>query len=642
MMTHDSRTQPQEQDRKLPRFERLAQYEDQAFFDQKRVREALKRLAAVDDLVIYCGAGVSIDLTGLSWDELIDRLYKRARGARMGDSDDASRDAILRSLKSNEQRASTIVGWYRRPDQSSNLFLTPYLREQLYGGNSWSTGRLLPNLADLCYSEAASGRSVTIVTTNYDDHIEVHLKKRFRELEEKFQGHADMVRFPRVETDFLDRRKTPPADRPAPPDADGAARADGSEWAPPSRAELPTVRIVYLHGYINRNSEQRGRIVLDERSYAKTRNRNRKALIQIFRNAKGLLVVGASLMDLPLIDALARTKPRGDNVRFCLIALNDEQRGLYSNRINPSPSSTGLPGFGTFMRLFDARASELHLHLLVTDGHYQTAQFVKELNYSVVMQHLPGGEKARVPIEERPYAERLDQWAGRFMNLWGIDAEATRFQRTGLRFHEYLLAQLDAIRAVLPDDVDTDSTEVLELEIWMRKIDLEKRAVTRRQLEFMASSLGPILDLKARRIASIFPSVKNASVQSFLEGRPKFHRITDLGFDPQSSQWNSFLSVPINVPDFDPGDGGSPLDTAALLSAIEDGRIGPSMPVGVVTLCSTIEDSVLGRISVQDQDGDYSREIRKIITMMHGVGLCLLSGVDYRAVTEYFATRESP
>lgn len=51
----------------------------------------------------------------------------------------------------------------------------------LYRGSGWSRGRFLDSIVELCCYLASSGKSVNILTTNYDDYIEAALTKRIRQ-----------------------------------------------------------------------------------------------------------------------------------------------------------------------------------------------------------------------------------------------------------------------------------------------------------------------------------------------------------------------------------------------------------------------------------------------------------------------------
>ncbi len=48
-----------------------------AFFHDNTTKRAVVKLASSDRLVVYCGAGVTIDRTGLNWSELLARLFDR-------------------------------------------------------------------------------------------------------------------------------------------------------------------------------------------------------------------------------------------------------------------------------------------------------------------------------------------------------------------------------------------------------------------------------------------------------------------------------------------------------------------------------------------------------------------------------------
>lgn len=54
------------------------------FLSLPRVHRAINQLASQNDLVIYCGAGVTRDRTGLGWSELVSEVFKGAKAKRRG------------------------------------------------------------------------------------------------------------------------------------------------------------------------------------------------------------------------------------------------------------------------------------------------------------------------------------------------------------------------------------------------------------------------------------------------------------------------------------------------------------------------------------------------------------------------------
>lgn len=105
-----------------------------SYFDRNTVHSLIQDIADQQSLVVYAGAGVSIDRTGLSWRELINRLMKEHV------VDDAIRQSIMNTYLPLEA-ASIVCQMYADQRQARPMAqILHQLRSMLYGADL-ATGR---------------------------------------------------------------------------------------------------------------------------------------------------------------------------------------------------------------------------------------------------------------------------------------------------------------------------------------------------------------------------------------------------------------------------------------------------------------------------------------------------------------------
>jgi len=152
---------------------------EKPFFHRHQTKLTISEICKQRNLVIFAGAGVSIDRSGLTWKAMIDSLLKPHM------ADDASRSAFLK--ESSDLSAATVAYqlYYEGAnttfgDQSVDARekMAAQLRATMYRPGLWSEGRLTKAIAEFVSVWAVSGqkkthrgRSVCIVTTNYDDYL---------------------------------------------------------------------------------------------------------------------------------------------------------------------------------------------------------------------------------------------------------------------------------------------------------------------------------------------------------------------------------------------------------------------------------------------------------------------------------------
>jgi hypothetical protein len=311
-----------------------------------------------------------------------------------------------------------------------------------------------------------------------------------------------------------------------------------------------------------------------EDSYARTRAQSRQILEDHFGRhdgkTKGVLIVGASLSDGPLIDALSESHERvaparkTAQVRVALtdLPLTSEQLDRrFSSRFADSATKITT---SDLRRTIALRGDHLGTTVLWPSSHAQSAQFLEEMRVDVSARKRFGRADAYTDADLKLwYSERLDQWSTEFMSSPTMTNQTFVYGR--LKYYN------EAIKVILRDQKDASldpKHETLRLELWARV-----KPTSERRLTLIGNSTGPLRDRDALRHET-FDTLNNSSILAFLEGRPLLKSNDDLGIDDASTRWKTFLTVPIFVHVEVEKDG----------EKIGGGRI----PAGVVTLASTL------------------------------------------------------
>lgn len=478
------------------------------FFKMDATILGIRRIVESDSkqLVIYCGAGTTIDKTGYGWEDLITALFPQDDlGETTGiDPEDI---AILRSTYSPQALASILMGdsrtrWGTRQEAMNHCIAN--LRALLYSKSSWRSGRLANAVASLAVVGAAKGIKVDIVTTNYDCYVEEHLVSRLERA-----GWDCALKGDRAGISFV---------------IEGEA----------GKAE--PIRLHYLHGRVPRSETASETVVLDELSYAKSRKTTAKVLDQLLAANTPLLVVGSSLTDAPLIDALARQmrKANSDNAR----------------QLKPLPpwvavlTDDSLPTDDAFdaqrnLRLTNMsrnRTDLLGLNLVSPNFYYQIPQFVREVEYALEEKINPHGEKT-ITYLDRSAA----WWLGWSSNGAGSNqVDLVGRLNEGREGCEKRIRELAGARGLeLPSD------ELFRLELFVRDAP-----TMHRRLKHWANSSGTKEREGDRRSFELSRSSRNASVRTYIDGRPGFFGFEDLEEDlviRAEHHWHSYLSVPVVI-----------------------------------------------------------------------------------------------
>lgn len=504
---------------------------DAEFFHQDLTRSCLLRLARSEALTIYCGAGVTIDRTGYGWGGLIGSAFSPDASAHRSHptNDEIS---ILQHIE-DPLRLASILTQYAHDNHPHPVeladYITPILQNRLYQTRVWQAGRLTRNVCSVAVACAILGIEIDIVTANYDTYIEdafVTALGRFGDTEVSGELAPGLPGL---------RVLVYRADDVNPIEVAAAAVNRGAE---------NVITLHYLHGRIPPAGGADGDLVVSEIDYATSRARTECVLARYVTENRALLILGASLTDPPLVNALADSRPGGEIANSARFALMPRS----SFRLSDLPARTN----SRIVSHMSKRAELLGLRLLVPDFKIQVAQFCQELSSCIESDD---AELFMSDNRRCRYGLRLVDW----WSHWKGSALATDPLAMFKRLDEWKQTIESHVRDSAGPSFDRDTqSEIFRLEIWLREEPSE------RKLAMWGSTMGPIVDSKTRRRAGISVDTANASVMALIEGRPQHIDGAELVHDRRAARWNSYLCVPY-------------------FARTEVGRL----PVGVVTLAST-------------------------------------------------------
>lgn len=473
------------------------------FFEDYMTLETITKAAVADGrLMLYCGAGVTIDRTGHSWSSLILSLLPERKHRTRPDMPTRSQVSDLET-RSPESLASSVV-YLLRANSGGGEKLKRALRNRLRAAlyqeeGRWQNGRLVEEIIVLAALRSARGADTSILTTNYDTYLELAFERMRQNLPEVIS--APGLRVFRAGNNTPVRTIAPNNRDPEEPGA--------------------FVDIVYLHGRLPRANEGTvdWPLVLDENSYASTARQVEKTIEEALRGASLALLLGTSLTDTPLVRALSVT-PRDGCERLGILLRADF---AHSDGANEDLALT----------LARHRASELGVGVLFPDFPGQVAQLLREVSlrriYSVARPDEP---------KSLPYTDRVDAWWTSWATNNGGDPKLIKNVRRTLR-------RACKLMALTPSSSPFDSdAERFQVELWVREGPV---AVNRNLRRWVRSNL---LDIEgmAGKASDLERNSYLAPVRAFVDGRPRLLDVEELDggrHDVEQYTWKSFLCVPI-------------------------------------------------------------------------------------------------
>jgi SIR2-like protein len=447
------------------------------YFEQDNTLDFIESVAQQRSLVIYVGAGVSIDRTGLQWEHLIDKLMARK----------VANDKVREQLRSDSplQTASIVKQLYINEAKDLKAANTQIVRDVhscLYT-EQWRRADIARSVMKLVVALRERNRVCYVVTTNYDDCLQQELRtlnvERGRRREKKLTLKT-FVSKAEVAIDRID---------------DEVARLIGPD------------RIVHIHGYVPESDTRvPRRVTVSEVDYAKAYPLSSRFLEQLFKD-NSVLVLGSSLTDPPLLNALATTANTGGRkrARFAVMPIQgfslplDLQKDIREN-------------VASRMKHFDVQVT-------FPDYYAEVSQFVTEVRIRAGQNGSPG------PLRESPkrHGARLRDWWSAWENRRKSD-----WARANDDDHKLLRSCVDRAKSGLQSQVRD-----VEIEIWVRWKPDEHGT----RLRLWASSKAAWPDVDART-AKVVNRSEYLSVKTFTHGRVEIH-------PPEARRPRRYLSVPI-------------------------------------------------------------------------------------------------
>ena len=558
--------------------------------DEADLRDLWYEVNDSKSIVIYCGAGVTADRTGVGWLGLINRvadklmecsdsrLIKNLETCSASDDceDDkkpqSARKAVKEYLNDEdvplEVKATMVEALAKNENNiENNDAIQKVFAEALYRDSGWHRGRTLQKLVDFIVISACMGKSISIITTNYDTYIERAIHERLKFLKDSNLSEDSELEFlddPNLsedsELEFLDDpnlSEDSESKKPLPKLSWVAYKRVNSEPNDEVREveeskvlfegdkEGSSIEVNYIHGSITENGDLRGSLVFSERNYADGHDRTVKKLIKWFEKGP-TIIVGASLNDVPLVRSLLefkRTiKERGEG----------SHAGIYAILRRIAIDSKDISD-----QFQLSRAEVLGIKLLMFDSYNDIPDIFSNL-IALCAQGIDG-YGGKLPCELA-----LEDWIG----------QTAKFSRKISEYgYEMSSIVIDEIFKKLIGE-----EEKIKIEFWF--VGYAEGSSDEKVLRVWTNSVGPTFTTGLRREEGILRDneKKVASVKAYCSGIPEIISIDELNVgidekknrDASAGRWKTFLAVPLSVP---------------------SKKYNVDIVVGVVTLASTYKMS---------------------------------------------------
>ena len=543
--------------------------------DEADLRDLWYEVNDSKSIVIYCGAGVTADRTGVGWLGLINRvadklmecsdsrLIKNLETCSAFDDckDDKkpqlARKAVKEYLNDEdvplEVKATMVEALAKNENNENNDAIRKVFAEALYRDSGWHRGRTLQKLVDFIVISACMGKSISIITTNYDTYIERAIRERLEFLDDPNLSEDSELEFlddPNLSEDSESKKPLPKLSwvaykRVNSEPNDEVREVEESKVLFEDDKEGSSIEVNYIHGSITENGDLRGSLVFSERNYADGHDRTVKKLIKWFEKGP-TIIVGASLNDVPLVRSLLefkRTiKERGEG----------SHAGIYAILRRIAIDSEDISD-----QFQLSRAEVLGIKLLMFDSYNDIPDIFSNL-IALCAQGIDG-YGGKLPCELA-----LEDWIG----------QTAKFSRKISEYgYEMSSIVIDEIFKKLIGE-----EEKIKIEFWF--VGYAEGSSNEKVLRVWTNSVGPTFTTGLRREEGILRDneKKVASVKAYRSGIPEIISIDELNVgidekknrDASAGRWKTFLAVPLSVP---------------------SKKYNVDIVVGVVTLASTYKMS---------------------------------------------------
>lgn len=487
---------------------------------------AIADVANANRIVIYCGAGVSQSLTALSWPSLIKAFLPALKHngligprVRLEEFGELQRFVDVEA-PNHPLRSASVVRHYiellaenpawRSPEHALRHILTQILYP------SYSIGPntpLIRGICDLVKTCMLNGKSVAVVTTNYDTYLESALIESL--------------------------------EIPSSQDESGPQSEPISVWV---RANSPTgpeitepfagLELVYLHGRAPRGKDRTtqpdgrpiddGRIIFSEYDYFASQAETLATLHGVAGGSDVVVVTGSSLDDPPLVQWIQENRsPRTsiDAARPRVIVLQSVDPEPISQ---PARTATQRSIVSRFRR---DRTTHLGVDTLLTASCFgEIPDFFRDAASEIREESAGASGKQHVK-------KATSEWSSAV-------SHSTEDPATLHRLFDLLDRGANSI-STLTREIAQDFDVDFKVELWLR--GLEPYPGSPEHLVKIADSSGIGLNPRMRRVDDYghrFPA-RSAALRTLQFGHPEFVTLGKMGLDNSASRWQAFYSVPL-------------------------------------------------------------------------------------------------
>ena len=438
------------------------------------VRDLWSEIKKSKRVVIFCGAGVTIGRTGVSWGDLVRQVGRKTLCTEEDQSSFCEAcDNFFGSTSFTPEQKASVAAAKLQDDTTIN----EVIKETLYNNSGYQEGRLLDALTNFIMEMLVADKEIDIVTTNYDTHIEDRMQHLIEAYKNNGEKELPKEKCPRMTVTIL--KDDGPEENEQMYDGGGS-----------------TVNFVYVHGRVDSYGKARGTVVFSERDYEKSHDRTTEKLMKLFKDSP-TIIVGSSLADTPLIRSLlgvAREESKGGRVHYHRYAV---MAGVV---VEDNEASTELQVL---------RAKQLGLKPLFYDYYDEIADIFWNLRAFLL--------KGVDDFEEDLPCELAK-------NDWVKKAEKQSRERTiSTQVYEYSARFARGIRNIFGVE-----DEYLKIEFWF--LEGDDGQTHKRFLKVWTNSAGPVYTRGLRRCEEITRAnaERVASMRSFVDGRANLKPLDEL------------------------------------------------------------------------------------------------------------------
>jgi len=463
-----------------------------AFFHYSAVNDAIERIACANVVTIIAGAGVAKDRGSPDWATLAKAILERLMisSADVDVSTNAKAIALMLAQSEDPLRLASATRWLATMQNLSSDAIDRLIAEELdkYPGFG---GTLAPGIALLASTLKASGCDVAIITTNYDENIEL------------------AARGPQLRSTFSSLGV-------------GKLVASIDERPPSNKTDIP---VYHLHGVVAGRGPPSGTAhatpIYCETDYAAIRRGWQERLLIKRLKAGSCLFLGTSLTDPYFPYCLSRARRPKHAPWYALIATQGETW-------LPAALEQADTPMGAIQFMAGARLRHLGIDPLFADYFSQVSQFCYE-----AVNCLSNGKGSYAEGSPHRYGQRLINWHAE----WSASIARQSLKGHQLQSQRKLMAVKRNICAALPLQRD----EKVKVELWVRSDPLKERSLT-----LWSSSESALLAEEALHTAPIRQGSDYLAVRTFAQGNALGPRIPE---GISTGRWKSGIAVPIWLDD---------------------------------------------------------------------------------------------